>query len=77
MTKPERQRYRINWSAIVKFGDHIKSICERDGTHYPTLAEPYGVIASRNRKQNASSPNSGTISVLPNYNPWHWPPPGN
>ena len=29
---------------IVKFGDYIKSVCERDGTRYLTLAELYGAI---------------------------------
>ena len=44
MTKPERQRHRVSRSAMVKFGDHIKSVCEREGTLYLTLAELYGAI---------------------------------
>lgn len=84
MTKPERQRYHINRSAIVKFGDHIKSVCERHGARYLTLAELYGAIGLPEQKakrivaelgnigkQKAISPppNSGAVSVLPNYNP--------
>ena len=68
MTKPELQRYRINWSAIVKFGDHIKSVCERDGARYLTLAELYGVIGLPEQKAKrivAELGNIGKQNAIP------------
>ena len=68
MTKPELQRYRINWSAIVKFGDHIKNVCERDGARYLTLAELYGVIGLPEQKAKrivAELGNIGKQNAIP------------
>ena len=68
MTKPERQRYHISRSAIVKFGDHIKSVCERDGARYLTPAELYGAIGLPEQKAKrivAELGNIGKQNAIP------------